>query len=48
MVKRQLEKQLFKTFWLFPAVAILGPRQVGKTTLAKQVGKALAKKNNLP
>ncbi len=44
MIKRQLEYQLFKTFRLFPAVAILGPRQVGKTTLAKQLGKALAKK----
>jgi predicted AAA+ superfamily ATPase len=44
MIKRQLEKQLQKTFRLFPAVAILGPRQVGKTTLAKQIAKALAKK----
>ena len=43
MIKRQLEQQLHKTVRLFPAVAILGPRQVGKTTLARQLGKALSR-----
>ncbi len=35
MIKRKLEKIIRARLKNFPAVAILGPRQVGKTTLAK-------------
>ena len=37
MIKRQAQEQINKLLKQFPAVAILGPRQVGKTTLAKQI-----------
>lgn len=45
MIKRQLESTLTKTLRLFPALAILGPRQAGKTTLAKNLVKGLKKKS---
>lgn len=35
MVARQLKQRILKLLHHFPAVAILGARQVGKTTLAK-------------
>ncbi|MFH1461911.1 MAG: ATP-binding protein [bacterium] len=35
MIKRELEKKIKKLAAAFPAIAILGPRQSGKTTLAK-------------
>lgn len=44
MITRQLEGELRKTLRLFPAMAILGPRQAGKTTLAKSLVKGLKKK----
>jgi len=37
MIKRLLQTKLAGLLKQFPAVAILGPRQVGKTTLAKQL-----------
>lgn len=37
MIKRFLYPQLFGALAKFPAVALLGPRQVGKTTLAKAI-----------
>jgi len=37
MIKRQLQAHISALLKQFPAVAILGPRQVGKTTLAKQL-----------
>ncbi len=37
MIRRQLEKTVIKQLDLFPAVALLGPRQVGKTTLALDI-----------
>jgi predicted AAA+ superfamily ATPase len=37
MIKRNLEEMLLQKLTRSPAVAILGPRQVGKTTLAKQL-----------
>lgn len=37
MIRRSLEKQLKQYLDQFPAVALLGPRQVGKTTLAKSL-----------
>ncbi len=39
MLKRQLAKQLQDRLKRFPAVALLGPRQSGKTTLAKTFSK---------
>ncbi|MBS1621763.1 MAG: ATP-binding protein [Bacteroidetes bacterium] len=45
MINRLLEIDLLKTFRIFPVLALLGPRQVGKTTLAKTLVKALKKKS---
>lgn len=45
MINRLLEQHLVKTFKLFPAFALLGPRQVGKTTLAKAIVKKFNKKS---
>ena len=44
MIKRQAQAQISKLLKQFPAVAILGPRQVGKTTLAKQLATGLKNK----
>ena len=38
--KRQLESQVLQALKRSPAVALLGPQQVGKTTLAMAVGEA--------
>lgn len=38
-VKRNLENKIHLLLKQFPVVAILGPRQAGKTTLAKLIGK---------
>jgi uncharacterized protein len=46
MVTRELSKRILKLIGQFPAVAILGPRQVGKTTLSKSL-MPLVKKNTL-
>lgn len=43
MISRAIEAQIIQSLKVFPAVAILGPRQVGKTTLAKSIGKKLKK-----
>lgn len=37
MVKRRAETELLRLLEQFPAVAILGPRQIGKTTLAQEI-----------
>jgi uncharacterized protein len=37
MIQRQLQKEITALMKQYPAVAILGARQVGKTTLAKQI-----------
>jgi uncharacterized protein len=37
MIKRLLENTVFQSLEFFPAVGILGPRQVGKTTLVKSL-----------
>ncbi len=37
MIKRQLHERVLDRLELFPAVALLGPRQVGKTTLAENI-----------
>ena len=43
MVNRALEKTMIRALSSFPALAILGARQVGKTTLAKQLSGKLKK-----
>lgn len=43
MIKRLQQEQITKLLKQFPAVAILGPRQVGKTTLAKLLLKQMNK-----
>ena len=40
MINRWITNKLKETIRRFPAVALLGPRQVGKTTLALTLGKA--------
>ncbi len=45
MVKRQITEKILKLLDHFPAVAIIGPRQVGKTTLAKSMQKLMARKS---
>ena len=37
MIKRRLEKILYRTLSYFPVAGIIGPRQSGKTTLAKML-----------
>ena len=39
MIRRLLTEQLIKSLKQMPAVALLGPRQVGKTTLALELSK---------
>ena len=43
MVSRSLEKTMMRALSSFPALAILGARQVGKTTLVKQLSGKLKK-----
>ena len=38
MINRLLQKEIIRLLKHNPAVAVLGARQVGKTTLAKQIG----------
>ena len=45
MIERNLEADLFFGMSFQPAVAILGPRQVGKTTLAKKLQVKLGKES---
>ena len=40
MYKRELTQKIVKSLAQNPAVAILGPRQIGKTTLAHEIAKA--------
>ncbi len=37
MIQRELSTKLIELFSKFPAIAILGPRQSGKTTIAKEI-----------
>ena len=39
MIRRKLTDQLVNSLRKMPAVALLGPRQVGKTTLALEISK---------
>ena len=43
MIKRSITDKLLKTISNFPITGIIGPRQVGKTTLAKEVAKHIQK-----
>jgi uncharacterized protein len=45
MFSRNLETHIAQLLKVTPAVAILGPRQVGKTTLAKQLAKSIKKES---
>ena len=38
-IPRLVKSQVSEYMKLFPVVAILGPRQCGKSTLAKEIGK---------
>ena len=42
MIKRIIQKEVEETLTTFPVVGILGPRQVGKTTLAKEIQKKIS------
>ena len=42
MIKRRVEKKIIKTLQRSPSVALMGPRQVGKTTLALDVAEGIA------
>lgn len=44
-IKRSIEDRLIMLLGHFPAVAILGPRQAGKTTLVKEIRKQLSKES---
>jgi uncharacterized protein len=44
MINRDLQPLIEKALKVFPAIVILGPRQVGKTTLVKLIAKKSAKK----
>lgn len=44
-IKRDIEDRLLHFLDFFPAVAVLGPRQAGKTTLVKEVRKSLKKES---
>ncbi len=44
MINRSISTDLYRLMGKFPAIAILGPRQVGKTTLAKQLSKKIKSK----
>lgn len=45
MIKRNLAKNILKSMEIFPVLSILGSRQVGKTTLAKEIKKIIEKNN---
>lgn len=37
MIKREIQKEVATLLDVFPAIALLGPRQVGKTTLTREL-----------
>jgi uncharacterized protein len=43
MIQRSIQKQLLQLSKSFPAIVILGPRQVGKTTLSKMIAATFKK-----
>jgi predicted AAA+ superfamily ATPase len=42
MIKRQAQSEIARLLEEFPAVGVLGPRQVGKTTLAEEIAASLS------
>ncbi len=45
MIKRTAQADVERLLEIFPAVGILGPRQIGKTTLALQIAKSITGKS---
>jgi len=45
MISRILQKKIYKSLETMPVVALLGPRQVGKTTLALEVAESINKES---
>ena len=45
MIKRNLEQKVVKSLEQNPAVVLTGPRQAGKTTLAKMVAASFPKES---
>ncbi len=45
MIKRDLQQKILKSLQTMPVVALLGPRQVGKTTLALEIAKTINKES---
>lgn len=43
MIERSIKQKLLKTIHHFPVTGIIGPRQVGKTTLAREIEKSIEK-----
>ena len=43
IINRKIAKEIAENMQYFPAIGIIGPRQVGKTTLAKELQKRLNK-----
>ncbi len=43
MINRKIASEIIESMQYFPAIGIIGPRQVGKTTLAKEIQKHLSK-----
>lgn len=43
MIKRRIQKDITKNLEQFPAVGLVGPRQAGKTTLAKMIAEEVDK-----
>ena len=48
MIQRALQTDIEKFMKAFPAIVVLGPRQVGKTTLVKLISKKSKKKSTPP
>lgn len=48
MIERALKPVIKDLLTRFPAVALLGPRQVGKTTLALSLASELEERSILP
>jgi uncharacterized protein len=46
MIKRALETDIIRLLKVFPAIVVLGPRQVGKTTLIKQIARTGKRKSH--
>lgn len=39
MIKRRIQENVVENLKHFPAIGLIGPRQAGKTTLAKEIAK---------